>query len=130
MTPVFVNDGHRCACTMLGHALSMGADAQVWADLTSVLHGRLTDLERRLMLATMIRAMHPDDALHVFETVLPARRAGPPLPVLDEIADDARWWADLASRPEIEAWLAACFARLPAREQQAFLDAASRRVAA
>ena len=56
--------------------------------------------------------------------------AGSPLPVLVDIDDDARWWADLATLPELKAWVSACFVRLPQRDREEFLAAAMRRAAA
>jgi hypothetical protein len=126
MTIVKQRNNHRRACLALNHALTLGDDAEAWHCMTLVFGVRLSASERACILASIAETMPPDDVL----SVLGSPSAGSPLPVFDQIEDDARWWADLASASEIKAWLVACFARLPRQEQRAFLEAATGRVAA
>lgn len=95
-----------------------------------VLKLRLSRSERARLLSAAIKCAHPDDIKAVLVYALPDMLVGSPMPVLIEIGDDTRWWADLATLPELKAWLAACFVRLPHRDQQEFLSSAMWRVAA
>ncbi|MBF9057946.1 hypothetical protein HKCCSP123_02005 [Rhodobacterales bacterium HKCCSP123] len=126
MTFVQQLSNHNRACSALNHALTLGDDPEVWDCMTLVFGVRLTATERACILASIAQTMPPDDVL----AVLGSLGAASPLPVFDEVEDDARWWADLASPSEIKAWLVACYARLPMREQRAFLEAAMGRAAA
>lgn len=114
---------------MIGFALTLSNDPEVWDGVSLVLRARLTRDERARLFRAVLTSTHPDDVIAALSDKLPDIMAGPPLPVLDVIDDDARWWADLASLPELKAWLAACFVRLPVRDQQQFLASAMRRAA-
>ena len=128
MTSDWQSKKYACATRRIGYALTLGDDPEVWEGLTFVLQQRLTLNERAQLLRSLARSMNPDDVIRVLNDALSDAAAGPPLPVLISINDDARWWADLATLPELRAWLAACFVRLPIREQQEFLASATRRV--
>lgn len=123
-------DRHQRACRMLGHALTLGADAEAWSGLAIVLEHRLTAFERSCLLASVIGAMEIDDALLIAGMIARKARIGMPLPPFLDAVDDAAWWADNASVEERKAVLTAAFLSLPARDQDAFLSHASRRVAA
>lgn len=119
---------HQSALHMLSCALKLGNDPEVWDAVPLVFIARLTNDERvRLLEAAMIAAGDDQIPLNLDRH---QDRAGSPLPVLIDVDGDARWWADLASDQELKAWLAACFVRLPSRNQQAFLETAMRRSAA
>lgn len=47
--------------------------------------------------------------------VLEGSSAGAPMPPLEDAREDARWWAELASPHEIEAYLSACLRAVGAR---------------
>lgn len=130
MTGAFIKNRYRRAIEMIGHALTLGNEVDIWLALATVLKRLLTAHELRLLLAALARAADPDDALEVFECAAPQWLSGGPLPVFDDIDSEARWWADMATVAELKAWLAAIFVRLPERERQAFLAAASRRAVA
>jgi hypothetical protein len=127
MSAAFIENRLHRVCRMLGYALALGDDAEAWEGLATVLRGRLTLGERGRLLASVLGSLHVDDALPVIEVCVETHRAGAPIPVLDDIEAEARWWSDLASPPELRAWLTACFVRLPASEQAAFLESATRR---
>lgn len=57
-------------------------------------------------------------------------RAGAPVPPFTTAAAEAREWATWASLPELRAYVAACFLRLPSGDQRDFLDWARRKVGA
>ena len=78
----------------------------------------------------MLASLDLDDALDVVGVCVERKRVGMPVPVLEDIAAEARWWADLAMPEELRAWLAACFVRLPRPDRAAFLAEAGGRHAA
>jgi hypothetical protein len=121
---------HRKACHILGCALTLGDDAEVWAGLSFVLRSRLTPLERTLLLGAMLSTLDAEDVSFVLETMTAGHSAALPIPVLEDVESSARWWADLATQEELAAWLAACFVRLSRRDQLAFLAEAGGRSAA
>ena len=123
-------DSYRRAVDMIGYALTLRDDVGIWIDLATVLECRLTPYERCMLLVSVTKSCDPDDALEVFGQAASEWLCGPPLPVFDDIDADARWWADLATIPELKAWLAAVFVRLPERDRQEFLAAATRRAVA
>ena len=124
------SDHHARAARMLSYALTLGEDPEIWSALAVVFEARLTQAERRRVLIAALRSAASDDVYPTLDEFIRDDAIGAPLPVLREIADDARWWADLATMPELKAWLTACFVRLPQLERQSFLASAARRAAA
>lgn len=122
-----LTERHKRALSMIGHALTLEDDPGAWAGLSLVIQARLTSLECALLLASLVRTLDARDVFHVIDRC--GCLQGAPLPALDRVEDNARWWADLASLPEIRAFLAASIARLPASEKRAFLAAAAHKVA-
>ena len=123
-------DRHRIVLKALGGALTLGGDLDAWSRVARILYEGLSPSERAWLLHAVLNVTEPDDAFEIAEACLSTFVEGPPLPVLDEIEDSARWWADTASLPELRAWLAACFVRLPARDRAEFVAHAAGRVAA
>ena len=123
-------DRHRLVLKGLGGALALGNDPEATPRLGRILVHGLAPEERAWLLHVVLDAAEPDDAVAILDGYLATLEGGPPLPALDAIEDSARWWASLASVSELRAYLAACFVRLPPRDQAAFLAHASRRVAA
>lgn len=76
----------------------------------------------------------PDDQLPflewLIEGLVEALGPGAPLPPFGHVMAEANSLADIASRAERKAYCAACFVRLSAGEQAAFLAFAERRMAA
>lgn len=130
MTLILKSDRHRRALEMMGHALTLQDDPNVWIDLARVLECRLTQDERAMLLVAVAKAAETEDALLVVDRLISDVCAGSPLPVFEDPEADAGWWASVASPAELRAWLAACYAHLPTHEQQDFVAAASRRMAA
>jgi hypothetical protein len=130
MTPADLKPRHRSVVTIMGCALTLETDTDAWRAVTEVLLVRLSPVERANLAIVCLDATEDEEFLEIVEALISVRRAGSPLPPLFDAQDEARWWASVASSSEIKAWLAACFAQLPVRERRAFLDAATRRVAA
>ena len=121
---------HQSVVDMVGHAVTLGTDVEVWRGLSTVLRARLSPFERGCLAAAALDAADVEEVYAIVETVMTKRLAGAPLPAWLDIEGEARGWADLASLPELRAYLAACFQRLPEKERAAFLSAANRRDAA
>ncbi len=117
---------HRSVIKMVGHALTLEDDVEDWCSLIAILEARLSSSERGCLAATTLAAADDDQFWPIIETAVPARLAGQPLPMFLDLDAEARWWADLASPGELRAWLVACFVRLSASEQAAFLEACRR----
>ncbi len=94
---------------------------KAWRGLETVLKARLTPYERACLLSSIAGANDPSLLVEVLETVVPARLVGAPLPTFIDIEADAGWWADLATVPELKAYLSACFLRLPEHDKMEFL---------
>lgn len=121
---------HQRALMAIGTALHKHDDVDAWLDLENVLRARLTPYERACLLASVAAANDPDLLFYVLESLVPARLFGTPLTVAFDVEDDARWWAERATLPELKAWTTACFVRLPKGDRAGFLAAAERRDAA
>ena len=121
---------HQRALMAIGTALHKHDDLDAWLDLENILRARLTPYERACLLTSVAAANEPDLLFYVLEVLVPARLFGTPLPVVFEIEEDARWWAERATLPELKAWVTACFVRLPKGDRAGFLAAAERRNAA
>ena len=130
MTERLLTPEHRSVINMVGHALTLQNDLDVWHGLTLVLQARLSRFERGCLAAVVLDSVDDDPFWAILEALVPARCAGQPLPSFLDIEAEARWWADIASPVERRAWLTACFLRLPARDQKGFLAASKRRAAA
>jgi len=72
-------------------------------------------------LGHAIANCHPEDACALMEAALDDLRAGMPIAPFGGIMDQARFWADMATRNERKAYTLACFDRLSAADQSAFL---------
>ena len=72
----------------------------------------------------------PRDACHIMAAALDDLSAGMPGAPLFSFMDAANWWADLASEPELKAYLLACWTRLSPKAQTAFLRYIERGAAA
>ena len=101
------------------------------------LAARPGDLDRALSLELAARRVlsalaqcPPADRLALVEFCLDAMRAGAPIPAFGRVMAEARHWSEFASRAELKAYAAACFSRLGAADQAAFLRFAEERGAA
>lgn len=60
------------------------------------------------------------DRLPFLEAITESLRAGMPLPFFGRVMDEARFWAEMATRAELKAYCAASFAHLTSEDQDAF----------
>lgn len=126
MTCSYLKPRHRSVVDMVGHALTLSTDVGTWRGLTTILDVRLSSFERGCLAAAALDAAADEEVFRIVDTVVPKRLAGAPLPHFLDGDAEAAWWADLASPPELRTFLSACFVRLRASEQVAFLDEARR----
>ena len=72
-------------------------------------------------LCQAVAACHPDDAAGLMVGILPQLGAGQPLPPLFSFMDEAKDWASFATVPELKAYIAAAWNRLPPSDRMGFL---------
>jgi len=68
-----------------------------------------------------------DLAAPVIEVDVDSQAAGPPIPAFDGMMAEATFWANMASRAELDAYALACFSRMAPPRQVAFLAHVQRR---
>lgn len=91
------------------------------------------DMRREAKAHNLIDALidcDREDRVPFVEALLNGLSAGAPIPAFGSIMDEANFWADMASRPELKAYCAACFVRLSEDDQRAFLAFAEGRKSA
>ncbi|WP_415184301.1 hypothetical protein [Phaeovulum sp.] len=72
----------------------------------------------------------PQDACEIMAAALADLSIGMPIAPFYSPMDEAGFWADYASRAELKAYVLACYTRLSARDQAAFLAYVQRGAAA
>ena len=72
-------------------------------------------------LCHAILACDPTDARQIMAVAYADLSIGMPIAPLTSLMDEADFWADLATVAELKAYCLACFTRLPASDQSAFL---------
>ena len=77
--------------------------------------------ERATTLCLAIRACEPSDACEIMAAALTDLSAGMPIAPLYNPMNEARSWAEMATRDELKAYALACFKRLSDADQAAFL---------
>ncbi|VDS10019.1 hypothetical protein PARHAE_03229 [Paracoccus haematequi] len=111
----------------ISHAGGTGADIQDWLSW-------IDDNIRREVaarnLADAVLDCDPLDRLEMLEQCYDALRPGFPIIAMNSLMVEASFWADRASPAERKAYALACFNRMPARDQAAFLDYVQGRSAA
>lgn len=103
-------------------ALTLG-DYSAWMGLAKVLHLRLTEKERAALCFAATKSLTSDQAGEVFATAYP--HAGNPLPPIDNVMHDARWWAGFATEYELKAYAVSIHEAMADEGKAAFLDWAS-----
>lgn len=87
--------------------------------------GYIKDRETATALCHAILDCDPDDACDIMTVAFERLRAGAPygMPIapLLGVMDEANFWAEMATRAELKAYCLACFTRLSASDQSAFL---------
>lgn len=128
MTLDHMRPAYQSVATSIGYALTL-EHPDAWQGLPVILRARLDERERGMMAYTSLRAMDADNA----ESVVRAAMGGAdgPLPTFLAPMDDARFWASMANRLELKAYVLAAFEAMAQTDQAAFLDhVADRQVAA
>lgn len=74
-----------------------------------------------MALCLAIVKCEPFDACLIMERALDDLTFGEPRPTQFSIMGDASWWADYATPAELKAYALACYRRMPAKDQAAFL---------
>lgn len=104
-----------------------GADIQDWLDW---IDDNIRWEVGARKLAVAILHCDPSHRLELLERFYDALRPGFPIIAFDSLMAEAAFWADRASPAERKAYALACFNRMPARDQAAFLDYVQGRSAA
>lgn len=113
------------AALVAEHAAMIQADAE-WVTAAFGMEPGTVDHWRLTELLGAIRAAPADEANQVMSCILEDRRAGGPVDTTwGDIREDAEWWADVATPPEIEAVVAAGLRRI---ERALFAVAARKRL--
>ena len=121
---------HISAARSIAAALILDLNPSTLDSVAFVLRSRLSPNKRTGLLHAALFAAEVDDVRALMNEILPDYLAGAPLPALLEIEVEANWWADFATLPELRAYLLAIYARLPASDKRAFIEAVTRRAAA
>lgn len=104
-----------------------GADLHSWLEWVD-LNIQREAAARSLMEAVL--ACDPRDRIPLMERFIEAMRPGQPVPAFDSVMAEAAFWADMASTAELKAYALACYSRMSASDQQAFLGYVQGRAAA
>ncbi|MFN3275828.1 MAG: hypothetical protein ACK41U_14290 [Paracoccus sp. (in: a-proteobacteria)] len=104
-----------------------GTEYQDW--LSWIDHNLIRESAARA-LARAVADCDPADRVPFLEPILDGLRAGMPMPLFGQIMAEANFWAGEASRAELKAYCAACYARLAPEDQAAFRSFIDGRAAA
>jgi hypothetical protein len=111
----FAKAPHKIAARAVLDTLTIG-EPDACAGLAVILRARLTAQERQTLAWAVLRACDDDEALDVAEAVIPAEsRAGWPVVPLEDVVEEAAFWADQASPAELRAYAGVCLSRLSDR---------------
>ncbi|MFD1341469.1 hypothetical protein [Litorisediminicola beolgyonensis] len=118
---------HKRAARSLGCALTLDT-YEAWRDFSTISALRLTDVERAKLAWAALKALEPEQAEIVANTVLGG--AGMPIaPLFDELGEAATW-VTFASETELDAYCTAAFEAMTEERRKAFLAYANGRAAA
>ena len=81
----------------------------------------IRDRATATVLCHAILDCDPADACEIMAVAYDDLRAGMPIAPFLGVMDEAGFWADMATRAELKAYCLACYTRLPATDQAAFL---------
>lgn len=71
-------------------------------------------------LIDALMACDSRDRLPFLEAIIEGLRAGMPQPFFGRVMEEARFWAGMATRAELKAYIAAAFAQMRSEDQDAF----------
>ena len=109
---------HRAMARGLVYGLARHPAADGWADFATLASLRLSEAEIAGMTWAGLKALPAEIAEDVVLAAMPA--AGPPMAPFCNPSDDAAWWASVASRGELRAYVTAAWRALPTRDRAAF----------
>ncbi len=101
----------------LGYCLTLGT-SDAWADFSALAVLRLSDEERAALAFAALCSLEPAHAERTAAAVI--GEAGCPLPAFLSPMDDARFWASIAGRSELKAYVLASYEALSPKDQAAF----------
>lgn len=110
---------HKAVARTVGYALTLGS-SDAWVRASQVIHGRLAVDERAALAWASLITLEPDDAALIAQAAVGC--AGQPIAPLFDALDEAAFWADMASREELEAYCLASFNAMQPARQTAFRD--------
>ncbi len=125
----YASKAHRKIAKVIGLALIAG-DSHAWLQAKLLMRVHLTAQERAALAFASMASLDKDQRDAVARSTIPAVLLGPPLPTLNTVQDDAKWWASNADEQEREVYLLACFNALDAERQQAFAQFINKKDAA
>ncbi len=114
---------HLRAVRMLGYCLVLDTSDD-WLGLSAVLAVRLTPRERAALAFAVLRSMAPEHGIAAAQAAL-ADGAGAPLAPLFDVADEAMFWASIASPEDINAYAVATFKAMSRSKRRDFIDYAN-----
>ncbi|MEL6233298.1 MAG: hypothetical protein AAFR46_02705 [Pseudomonadota bacterium] len=105
-------------------ALGAGGEARHFEQLVTVLEAHLSRTERMGLLAAAIGAAEVEDAVAVMSAALgdaTEEGAGPPVPPLGSLVEEASAWTEMASDAEIAIFCLATFNAMRGSRREDFL---------
>ncbi len=112
-------ENHQRAVRCLGFTLEIGHQ-DAWWGFSKVLRARLSVPERAALAFMSIKSLDASTASMTAKAALDG--AGMPRAPFIDPADEAGFWAGMASEEELEAYCVATFLALPPHRQAAFCD--------
>jgi hypothetical protein len=119
---------HAAVARDLAYVLTL-AERDAWRGFATVLRARLSPDERAELARAALEALEWQ-SLGQIVAALRDDGAGPPVPAFDDLAEEARQWADWASPAEIRSFAVASFLRMTPGERRDFLAFGRGRAAA
>ncbi|WP_238368901.1 hypothetical protein [Heliomarina baculiformis] len=102
---------------MLGYSLTLG-DFDAWFAFSAVATVRLSETERAALAFAALKSLSPSKAELAADAAISG--AGSPSASFFGGMEDARSWANFASRSELKAHALAAYEALPVTDQMAF----------
>jgi hypothetical protein len=108
----FAKPAHNAVARMVADTLTLG-DVDDFAGLSVVLRAKLTPYERQALASAALSACDDDEAAAVAGLVIPetAGAGWPMSPSVDDLEEEARFWADHTSPAELRAYASVCTER-------------------
>ena len=119
----YASAAHRKIAKVIGLAL-IANDSHAWLQVKLLLRVHLSAQERAALAFAAMSSLEKDQRAAVARSTIPNNQIGAPLPTLlptlDDLQNDAEWWAINATNDERLVYLMACFNALDDQKQRAF----------